>query len=224
MNVKKVPITAVLFDLDGTLLDTAADLGAALNHVLRHHNRTEVAYDDFRVESSNGSLGLLKLGFGGDLKHYDVDQLRTMFLHHYENNLTSHTTLFPGIAEYLSVLKAQNIPWGIVTNKPAYLTDKLVPCYPEFAHCKVCYSADTFKNKKPHPEPLLRAAEALNVSPDSTIYIGDAQRDMEAADRAGMRKVLAKYGYLTEQELAMEWSVDYVANTPQDLLLLQNAK
>lgn len=204
---------AVLFDLDGTLLDTAPDLGAALNHVLASLGVTPKSYAEYRVESSNGSMGLLKMGLGDKIKDYDSDVLRNQLVSYYEENISQHTRFFPGMTEFLALLNAKNIPWGVVTNKPGILTDKLVAQYPEFAQCKVCYSGDTFNNRKPHPEPLLKAAKALNVAPESIWYVGDAPRDMEAATAANMTRVLARFGYLSDAELSSEWDVDIQVET-----------
>ena len=208
----------VLFDLDGTLLDTAPDLGAALNHVLQSLAVPEKTYEEYRVESSNGSIGMLKMGLGDNFQEYDEETLRQQFLEHYESNISNDTVFFAGIVDLLTYLDNAQIPWGVVTNKPGYLTEKLLKDFKEFETCKVCYCGDTFEHRKPHPEPLLKAAEAINVKPQDIWYVGDAPRDMEAATAANMISVLARYGYLTEEELAREWDVDIQVDSATELL------
>lgn len=208
----------VLFDLDGTLLDTAPDLGAALNHVLQSLAVPEKTYEEYRVESSNGSIGMLKMGLGDNFQEYDEETLRQQFLDHYESNISNDTVFFVGIVDLLTYLDNAQIPWGVVTNKPGYLTEKLLKDFKEFETCKVCYCGDTFEHRKPHPEPLLKAAEAINVKPQDIWYVGDAPRDMEAATAANMISVLARYGYLTEKELARQWDVDIQVDSATELL------
>lgn len=208
----------VLFDLDGTLLDTAPDLGAALNHVLQSLAVPEKTYEEYRVESSNGSIGMLKMGLGDNFQEYDEETLRQQFLDHYESNISNDTVFFVGIVDLLTYLDNAQIPWGVVTNKPGYLTEKLLKDFKEFETCKVCYCGDTFEHRKPHPEPLLKAAEAINVKPQDIWYVGDAPRDMEAATAANMISVLARYGYLTEEELARQWDVDIQVDSATELL------
>jgi phosphoglycolate phosphatase len=208
----------VLFDLDGTLLDTAPDLGAALNHVLQSLGVPEKTYEEYRVESSNGSIGMLKMGLGDNFQEYDEETLRQQFLDHYESNISNDTVFFVGIVDLLTYLDNAQIPWGVVTNKPGYLTEKLLKDFKEFETCKVCYCGDTFEHRKPHPEPLLKAAEVINVKPQDIWYVGDAPRDMEAATAANMISVLARYGYLTEEELARQWDVDIQVDSATELL------
>lgn len=208
---------AVLFDLDGTLLDTAPDLGNALNHILAQLNYPLKSYQEYRVESSNGAIGLLKMGLGDDFEKFDSAELREQFLQFYANNVCQDTRAFEGIEGLIQQLDKMDIPWGIVTNKPEFLTTDLLTFFPLFKQCKVCYSGDSFTNRKPHPEPLLKAAEVLNIVPSAIWYVGDAERDMEAANAAGMKAVLARYGYLTQEELDSDWDVDLVVESPQQL-------
>lgn len=210
----------VLFDLDGTLLDTAPDLGGALNKVLEKHHLPAIDYSAYRVESSNGSLGLLKLGFADKLSDFDVKELQKEFLQIYENNLCRDTVPFEGVEQLINWLDKNNIPWGIVTNKPGWLTEQLLPNFPIFESCVTCFSGDTLPQKKPSPVPLLEAAKILKVSPQQIYYVGDAQRDMEAAIAANMKSVLARYGYLTEAELSTDWDVDYQIESVAELSTL----
>lgn len=192
---------AVLFDLDGTLLDTARDLGGALNKLLERYSLPTVPYQRYRLEASNGSLGLIKLGFGDALKDYDFEALRQEFLEIYNNNICVDTDWFPGMEALIASLHRDSIPWGVVTNKPGALTDRLLPNFKHFANAGVCISGDTLPQRKPSPEPLLHASAILDVAPEQCIYVGDAQRDIDAANSAAMMSVLAGYGYLSTSEI-----------------------
>ena len=213
---------AVLFDLDGTLLDTARDLGAALNCVLKQYGFPSKTYQDYRVESSNGALGLLKMGMGEQFEKYDEEIIRSALLQHYQANICQHTRPFEGIAELISSLDKQSVPWGIITNKPGFLTEPLLAHFPEFKHCRLCFSGDTFEQRKPHPEPLLKAAETLAIKTENIWYVGDAKRDMEAARAAGMVPVLARYGYLTDDDLQQNWDIDIAVDRADDITRLLN--
>lgn len=177
-------ISCVLFDLDGTLLDTADDLGAALNYVLSQHSMPAVSPVLYRPVASDGAKGLLELGFGEQLQEYDYESLRKEFLDYYQQNIAQHTKLYPGIAKLLTTLDNKSIPWGIVTNKPEDLTLLLLPHYQEFNTCKVMVAGDTLTKRKPDPEPILFACEQMNQSPCTCLYIGDALRDIQAGNRA----------------------------------------
>ncbi|BDX06666.1 HAD family hydrolase [Planctobacterium marinum] len=213
---------AILFDLDGTLLDTAPDLGAALNFVLERHGFPAKSYQEYRVESSNGALGLLKMGMGEKFEKYDAEVLRAALLQYYQANICRNTRPFEGIVDLINHLDKNRIPWGIITNKPGFLTEPLLTHIPEFKHCRVCYSGDTFEQRKPHPEPLLKAAEKLSIEAENIWYVGDAKRDMEAARAAHMVPVLARYGYLTEAELQQNWDVDITVDSAREIMLLLN--
>lgn len=214
----KSSISSVLFDLDGTLLDTADDLGAALNFVLKKYNRETIAPADYRPVASDGALGLLKLGFGKALVNYDYDELRQQFLDYYQQNIAEHTKLYPGVAELLIKLESQNIPWGIVTNKPEGLTKQLLPFFKEFAQCAVMVAGDTLTKRKPDPEPLLYACRQIDTDPSKSLYIGDAQRDIEAGNRATMTTFVAKWGYILADENCASWQADFLLEDPTSLL------
>jgi len=211
-------IASVLFDLDGTLLDTADDLGAALNHVLAHYNKPLVAAKDYRPIASDGALGLLNLGFGSDIKQYDYDVLRKQFLDYYQENIAEHTCLYPGVAELLQQLEADNIPWGIITNKPEGLTKLLLPHYPEFSNCAVMVGGDTLAKRKPDPEPILHACQQINVDHKQCFYVGDALRDIQAGNSALMKTFVANWGYILANENCQTWQADHIINMPTDLL------
>ncbi|MEP0357190.1 HAD-IA family hydrolase [Paraglaciecola sp.] len=209
---------AILFDLDGTLLETAKDLGNALNHVLETMQRPLVSYEEYRNIASNGAKGMLELGFGDELKSLDFEDLRQQFFTHYENNICVDTVFFEGIETLLNELNQKSIPWGIVTNKPEYLTLKLVEFFPLLKECNVIISGDSLPERKPHPKPLLYAQEQLKIQFPNTWYVGDAQRDIEAAHAANMTSVVAEYGYLPSIQESHKWLADIHIQHPLDLL------
>jgi 2-phosphoglycolate phosphatase len=209
---------AILFDLDGTLLDTARDLGNALNQILTKLSRPTVAYEVYRNIASDGAKGMLELGFGDDLKKFDFDTLRQQFLDYYQNNICVDTDYFVGVESLLLTLNQNSIPWGIVTNKPEFLTLQLVTSFPLLQNCKVIISGDTLSKRKPHPFPLLYAEERLAITSPNTWYIGDAERDIQAANSANMVSVIAQYGYITDTQQTDAWNADLSIHEPSDLL------
>jgi 2-phosphoglycolate phosphatase len=209
---------AILFDLDGTLLDTARDLGNALNTILRKLARPTVEYDVYRNIASDGAKGMLELGFGEDLKHLDFASLRQQFLDYYENNICVDTEYFVGVESLLLSLNQNNVPWGIVTNKPEFLTLQLVTSFPLLENCAVIISGDTLSKRKPHPLPLLHAQKKLALTSPNTWYIGDAERDIQAANSANMISVIAQYGYITDMQQTSEWNANISIHDPRDLL------
>jgi phosphoglycolate phosphatase len=213
-------ISGVLFDLDGTLLDTANDLGEALNFVLRKYGLAEVAREDYRPIASDGALGLLTLGFADSLKKYDYEQLRAEFLAYYEDNIAVHTCLYPEVSELLLTLNERKIPWGVVTNKPEGLTRLLLPYFDEFEHCLSLIGGDTLVNRKPHPEPILKACEDISVPSEHCLYVGDALRDIQAGNSAKSTTVIAKWGYILANEDCATWQADHHAETPLEILRL----
>jgi len=211
-------ISGVLFDLDGTLLDTANDLGEALNYVLKKYGLAQVSRERYRPIASDGALGLLTLGFADKLKNYDYDVLRAEFLAYYQENIAVHTCLYPGVSELLLALNDRNIPWGVVTNKPEGLTRQLLPYYPEFEKCLSLIGGDTLVNRKPHPDPILKACEEIAVASKKCLYVGDALRDIEAGNSANSTTVIAKWGYILATEDCTTWCADHHAETPLDIL------
>lgn len=211
-------VAGVLFDLDGTLLDTADDLGAALNHVLVSHGLPIVAAEKYRPVASDGAKGLLELGFGKRISDFDFMALRAQFLDYYENNIATHTTLYPGVAQLLQTLESQQIPWAIVTNKPEGLTQKLLPHYLEFNQCAVMVGGDTLTKRKPDPAPLLHACNMMKVAPQKCFYVGDALRDIAAGNSAKMTTFIAQWGYILPDEDCNAWQADHSIATPLTLL------
>jgi len=210
--------SAILFDLDGTLVDTAPDLAFALNTLLEQEGYSALPYEDIRPVASHGSPGLLSLGFGISTKDQNFPILQKRFLQLYQDNIARETALFEGMEEVLSTLEKANITWGIVTNKPAFLTEPLLEQL-NLTHRAGCIvSADTTPFSKPHPAPMLHACELIQLAPEHCLYIGDAQRDIEAGKNANMQTVAALYGYLSEQDDPDSWLADSIIRHPHDIL------
>lgn len=209
---------AVLFDLDGTLVDTAPDLGFALNALLQEHQRPTLDYARIRPVASHGSAGLLKLGFGITSVHPAFKSLQGRFLELYADNISRESALFPGMQTVLDGLAEAGIRWGIVTNKPAFLTDPLTTNLGLTDNAACIISGDTTAHSKPHPDPLLKACELMTLTPADCIYVGDAERDVQASHAANMRCVVAKYGYLSEEDQPQNWHADCLINHPHEIL------
>ncbi|PRC92998.1 HAD family hydrolase [Solimicrobium silvestre] len=209
-------IRAVLFDLDGTLADTAPDLAAAVN-LMRTQRKLEPApYAQLRPHASAGARGLLGAGFGVTPHDAEFDAMRIEFLNNYEAAICQHSSLFDGIAELLQTIIAHGIPWGIVTNKAARFTQPLVPLL-GLQHASCVISGDTTAHSKPHPEPLLEAARQLQLAPQDCCYLGDDLRDIQAAQAAGMRSIAAAWGYCGQTE-PEQWQADLLLYEPSELL------
>jgi phosphoglycolate phosphatase len=214
----RAPITtAVLFDLDGTLLDTAPDMVATLDELLREHSRDPLPFELARSHVSNGSLGLLRLAFG-ELPDAERRRLQLRFFDLYDQRLAATTRLFEGMAETLAAIEAAAIPWGVVTNKPARFTEPLLERLELRERCACVISGDTVSERKPHPMPLLRALELISADASSAVYVGDAARDIVAGRAAGMRTVAALYGYIPADDLPAAWGADHDIRRPVELL------
>lgn len=199
---------AVLFDLDGTLVDTADDLGAALNHVLAHVGKPLCEPQQYRPVASHGAKGLLELGFGADLVNYSFAELRQMFLQYYALHIADHSILFAGAETLLQQLGRADIPWGIVTNKPYKLAASLLRQLPALADCRILLGGDSLAQRKPDPTPLWVACHQLQVAPQHCWYLGDAERDIAAGRRAGMQTIVAGFGYLSQDDQPQLWQAD----------------
>jgi len=208
----------VLFDLDGTLLDTAKDMGNALNYVLNEKGLPACPFSTYQPYASHGSKGMLEIGFGDQFAKFDQQELIDMFLDYYENNVCVETCLFAGVETLIKQLNESQIPWGIVTNKPEYLTDKLLPNFDIFDKSSINVSGDSLPQRKPDPAPMFFAAEKLNLAPERILYLGDAERDMLAANRANMASVVAEYGYIKSDEDTKLWHGKYTVTQPEQLL------
>ncbi len=212
----------MLFDLDGTLLDTAPDLAAALNATLQLNGREVLPFEHIRPVVSHGGRALIELGFGIDPDHPDFEPLRKQLLDLYQANLAVHTALFPGMGEVLDELEHRNIRWGVVTNKPAWLTDPLMEALALSTRAACIVSGDTLAERKPHPAPLLYACKLADCHPREAIYVGDAERDIEAGRNAGMRTLVALFGYLMEHDRPEGWGADALIQQPADILKYLN--
>ena len=213
-------IRAVLFDLDGTLLDSAPDLGAAADQMRVQRGLPSLALADYRPAAGAGARGLLGVAFGMTPDHPDFAALREEFLGNYERCLTQRTRAFPGIDALVGELLARQLSWGVVTNKAARFTEPLTRSMGLFASAVAVISGDTTPHAKPHPEPLLEAARRLGVSPTECAYVGDDERDIVAGRAAGMLTVAATYGYLGSHSEVARWGADAAINSPLALLQL----
>jgi 2-phosphoglycolate phosphatase len=214
-----IAVAAMLFDLDGTLLDTAPDMVAALNQ-LRSEQRTDpLPYQLARAHVSNGALGLLRIGFPG-MTPVAGDRLHCRYLELYAERLIDQSALFGGMSAVLDALDAARLPWGVVTNKPRQFTEPLLSALRLLERAACVVSGDSLPERKPHPRPLLFALERLGVSAREAVYVGDAPRDIEAGRAAGMGTVAARYGYIEPEEDPARWGADHVIDHPEELLML----
>jgi 2-phosphoglycolate phosphatase len=211
-------IRAVLFDLDGTLADTAPDLGAALNRLLIEKGKEPQPYAAIRPLASHGARGLIELGFGITPNDAEFGALRERFLDLYELRICDETILFDGIHELIEQINARGLAWGIITNKPMRFTDPLIELLPLPSAPQTCVSGDTVGIPKPNPAPMLHAAAQLGIDPTYCLYVGDAERDIEAGRAVGMQTVLANYGYISETDDTPSWGADIKIEHPLELL------
>lgn len=214
------PLQAVLFDLDGTLVDTAPDLAQALNRLRQEHGLEPLPYEQIRSVVSNGGSALIHLGF--DTTKFDTtnnaalhDQLLTRLLTLYGESVAEYSHLFQGLEDLLDYLDRAAVSWGIVTNKPRPLTETLVSSLG--LHCDVIVCPEDLQVKKPDPAPLLYAARQMAIPPEQCIYIGDHERDIEAGRRAGMQTIAVSYGYLGPRDDPEHWRPNHIISTPQAL-------
>jgi phosphoglycolate phosphatase len=209
---------AVFFDLDGTLADTAPDLGMALNRLLEEEGRPPVPAAVLRPHVSAGSRGLLAVGFQLTPADAAYPGLQKRFLDHYAAALCVGTTLFPGMAELLEALDRIEVRWGVVTNKPRRFTEPLMTQLGIAHRAAAVVSGDSTAYTKPHPEPLLFACAAAGVAAQDALYVGDDLRDIQAGRAAGMRTAIAAYGYLGENPCLGEWQADATIAHPAEVL------
>ena len=218
-NLKNTsPFQGVFFDLDGTLADTAPDLVAAANLMLTKRLLEPKPYLELRPLASAGARGLIGGAFGIDPSHPDFVSLRDEFFHNYEQALHVHSRLFDGVDQLLNRLDAAKMPWGIITNKSKRFTNPLTELMGLSQRAISTVSGDTTSNSKPHPEPILHAANLAKIEPQYGLYVGDDIRDIIAGKAAGMKTVAASYGYCGCAEPPHEWGADYLINNPLDLL------
>ena len=211
-------IRAVLFDLDGTLADTAQDLAGALNRLRAEHRMAPLAPELTRALASSGARGLLKVGFDLDPNDERYPPMRDRFLDLYEQALCVHTQLYEGMAELLGELERRALAWGIVTNKPRRFTDPLVRELRLHARAACVVSGDTTSKPKPAPDPLLHAAGVMRIAPQACLYVGDDLRDVQGARAAGMPVIAAGWGYLGMEGDPASWGADAVLAHPAEVL------
>ena len=210
--------TAVLFDLDGTLADTAPDLAFALNETLKLNGKQPLPFEEIRPVVSHGGIALIKLGFGFGPENEKYETVRQQLLDIYLENIANQTVLFPGTEELLAELEKNNHPWGVITNKPGWLTNPLMDAL-NLTHRAACIvSGDTTAHSKPHPEPMYYACTQANVSAEECLYVGDAERDIAAGRAAGMTTVAALFGYLLEDDNPADWHADHSINHPLEII------
>ena len=209
-----------LFDLDGTLADTAPDLAAAVNALLRDEGREALPYEQIRPWVSWGAPRLVRLAFGDDLTEGRFQSLRARFLAFYEAGLCRHSRVFPEVEPVLDALERAGHPWGIVTNKPGWLTEPLVAALGLAGRAATVISGDTLPYAKPHPMPLLHAAREMGIEPVRCVYVGDAGRDIEAGRAAGMVTVAANWGYIPADDDPRDWAADRLFDEPSGIVEL----
>ena len=211
-------ITTILFDLDGTLVDTAPDLSHALNLQLKRHGKQPLPYESIRPFASHGSRGLVGLGFSITPQDSNFIKLRDEYLSLYDTVYTRSPKLLPGISELLQAVENKGLKWGIVTNKPRRFTEKLIESIHLHlnAACVVC--GDDAPQPKPSPATLLMACQQIGVKPENCMYVGDAERDIQAGKAAGMKTVVALFGYIDVTDKPSEWGADLMIQNPIELL------
>ena len=213
-------IDAVLFDLDGTLIDSAPDLGAAADKMRTDRGLQSLPASAYRPMAGAGARGMIAVAFGLTVEDSGFEALKEEFFSNYEVSLVDQTYVFEGVAELISRICQGGLKWGIVTNKSARFTVPLTQAMPLFNTAQTIISGDTMPHAKPHPAPLLEAARQLQVPPGRCIYVGDDERDIVAGRAAGMSTVAAAYGYLGETADTAAWKADFTITQPAELLKL----
>lgn len=211
-------IEGVLFDLDGTLADTAPDLAYALNQTLLANQKPELPFEKIRPVVSHGGIAMIRLAFDIGPGDEDYETIREQFLQTYLDNIATHTTLFDGMELLLRELESKNIVWGVVTNKPSWLTDPLMDALSLTQRAATIVSGDTVEKAKPHPDPLFYGCKEAGLNPEHCLYVGDAERDIQAGNAAGMKTVAALFGYIQEHDKPQEWKADIYINRPEELI------
>lgn len=217
-EARVLPVDAVLFDLDGTLADTAPDLAAALNRVRLARGLAPVPAASLRSSSSHGARGMLRVGMGIAPDHPDFPELRAAFLLQYEAALCVESALFADVDTVLDAIVSRSLKWGIVTNKATRYTTPFLDLIGLGGRAGAVVCGDTTPHPKPHPAPLLAAADALGVPAGRCVYVGDAERDVIAGVAAGMHTIVARYGYIEAHETPDAWPADGVIDYPLALL------
>lgn len=210
-------IRAVLFDLDGTLIDSAPDLAAAADKMRLDRGLPSLTYEKYRPMAGAGARGMLGVAFDMTPEHHNFIAWREEFFYNYEMCLTQRTKAFVGIEDLLATLHLRGLPWGIVTNKSMRFTDALVRQIPVLHSAAVVISGDTTAHAKPHPEPMFEASRRLKIAPQHCVYIGDDKRDIEAGQAAGMASLAATWGYMGSHDVK-SWNADAALSEPDSVL------
>jgi N-acetyl-D-muramate 6-phosphate phosphatase len=216
-------INTILFDLDGTLVDTAPDLGHALNIQLERHGKMPLSDPTIRPFASHGSKGLLGLGFGITPEDTDFLAKREEYLNIYDEVFTRSPKLLDGISDLLQAIENKDLKWGIVTNKPRRFTNRLIESMRLHLRPACVVSGDDAPQPKPSPATLLLACSQIDVKPEHCIYVGDAERDIQAGKAAGMKTIVALFGYIDVTDKPAEWGADALIKTPAELLKFLNS-
>lgn len=213
-------VQAVLFDLDGTLIDSAPDLGAAADKLRTDRGLPPIPLERYRPMAGAGARGMLGVAFGMTPDHPDFAVLKEEFFVNYENCMTQRTFAFDGVRELIDALVAQSLPWGVVTNKASRFALPLTKAMPLFSSAGTVVCGDTTPHAKPHPEPLFEAARRLGLDPARCLYVGDDERDIVAGLAAGMGTVAATYGYLGQGTDTAHWGAHAEIRAANELLYL----
>ena len=213
-------IEAVLFDLDGTLLDSAPDLAAAVNKMRTDRGMIELPCASFRALVGAGARGMLSVAFDMNPADDDFEAMKLEFFANYEKCLIQQTVAFPGVSEVIKKIELAEIKWAVVTNKSQRFTKPLTDAMSLFSSAGAVVSGDTTPYSKPHPAPLLEAANRLGIPPENCLYVGDDERDIVAGRAAGMQTVAAAYGYLGKDADILSWKADAIILSPLDILKL----
>jgi 2-phosphoglycolate phosphatase len=211
-------IKTILFDLDGTLADTAPDLGLALNMQRERHGLPSLPQETIRPFASHGSRGLLGIGFNLTPADPEFPVMRDEYLDLYDEVFAHAPQLFAGMSEVLEVLETAGMQWGVVTNKPRRFTGRLMDALKLSDRAACIVSGDDAERPKPYPDTLLLACELANSRPELCLYVGDAERDIVAGKAAGMQTMVARWGYLDEHDVPASWRADWMIDAPQELL------
>ncbi len=217
-------ISTVLFDLDGTLIDTAPDFAYALNETRSNHGLPPIEFSEVRQAVSLGGAAMIKLAFDIEKSAPEFPAIRDEFLSIYSDNIHVHSKLFDGMETVLNTLEDEGYSWGIVTNKPEWLTNPLLESMTLDKRVKCVVSGDTLPFMKPRPEPLLYACKQLNSPTNLCVYVGDAQRDIEAGFAAGMQTIIATYGYIENSASLHTWGANSMIDCPEELLDWLNSR
>ena len=211
-------LKAILFDLDGTLLDSAPNLGLAADKMRQTRQMPSLDYSEYRPYAGAGARGMIKVALGHTPDHPEFEAMREEFFKNYESDLISLTHPFVDVPNVLLSLQSNQFKWGIVTNKSQRFTTPLVKQYSILANASAVISGDTTPHSKPHPAPLLEAAKRIGISPNECMFVGDDERDVQAGRAAGMLTVAASYGYLSGSKNVSHWRADFEIDSPIELL------